>query len=233
MFSGRTTTTVSSPASVPIDLNSGKPEWRDIAPMLGIVLVCVLPMLLGGGMVVANWPDAEHAGGWAALWLGGGIVILAVFGRLVWILQGAIVREITDYQRRKAEWHDAALDKYLASDGQTTAHQISEWTYSEVDMRSVALAVLWLILEQPRSLSIERLTKGPMQLTVGHRAFKLMDMSQDGAGAYLNLLARAGIINGRGPRTAGTIAIMDPRQAALKVLAEAARNPAAIGTDEK
>ena len=100
-------------------------------------------------------------------------------------------------------------------------------------MRHVMLTALWLIVAQPKSLSIERLTKGPLQLTLGHRAYKLMDMSQDGAAAWLNLLARAGIIVGRGPRTAGTIAILDPRQAALKILTEAARNPATVAQSEE
>jgi hypothetical protein len=130
------------------------------------------------------------------------------------------------------DWHNAVLDKYIEGDGMVTAQQISEWSYSEVDMRHVALCALWLIIAQPKSLSIEKLTKGPLLLSVDHRAFKLMDMTQDGAASFLNMLARAGIIQGRGPRAAGTIAILDPRQAALKLLKEAAKNPAAIGAEE-
>lgn len=233
MLSGRTTTTVSAPATTPMDLDSGKPDWRELAPLMGLVFVLVLPTLLGGAMVVANWPEEGRASGWRALWLGGGIVLLAVFGSFIWMMRGAISREIISYQQRKDDWHYAALDKYQQSDGLVTAHQVSEWVYTEADMRHVMLTALWLIIEQPKSLSIERLTKGPLQLSLGHRAYKLMDMSQDGAAAWLNLLARAGIINGRGPRTAGTIAIMEPRQAALKILTEAARNPATLAQSEE
>jgi len=59
-----------------------------------------------------------------------------------------------------------------------------------------------------------------------------MDMSQDGAAAFLNLLAAAGVVQGRGPRVAGTVTMMEPRQAIIRVLQEAARNPQAIETPE-
>lgn len=231
MYSGRTTTTISAPATAPMDLNSGKPDWRDLGPLMGLVFILVLPTLMGGALIVGNWPH-EGSSGWSALWLGGGIVLVVVFGSFIWMLRGAISYEITSYQRRKDDWHYATLEKYQAGDGQITAHQMSEWSYTEQDMRHVALAILWLILAQPKSLSIEKLTKGPMMLNVDHRAFKLMDMTYDSATSFLNLLTRAGVISGRGPRTAGTIAILDSRQAAMKILAEASRNPAMIGSEE-
>lgn len=232
MYSGRTTTTIQAPATTPMDLNSGKPDWRELAPLMGLVFLLVLPTLMGGALIVANWPNEQRASGWSALWLGGGIVLVVVFGSFIWMLRTAITYEITSYQRRKDDWHYAAITKYEQSDGMVTAQQVSEWSYSENDMRHVALAALWLIVAQPKSLSIEKLTRGPMLLNVDHRSFKLMDMTQDGAAGFLNMLARAGIVQGRGPRSAGTINIIDPRSAALKLLKEAARNPAAIGAEE-
>lgn len=228
MLSGRTTTTVQAPAAAPIDLNSaGKPDWRELAPLFGLIMLSLLPAGAGGALVVANWPH-EGMSGWSTLWLGMGGAFLFGGGSFFWTLRGSVLSGVRGYYARVSDWHDAVLDKYIQGDGMVTAQQISEWVYTENDMRHVALAVLWLVLQQPKSLSIERLTKGPMLLNVGHRAFKMMDMSQDGAANFLNLLARSGVIVGRGPRTAGAIAIMDSRTAALKVLAEAARNPAVI-----
>lgn len=233
MLSGRTTTTVTAPAGAPIDLNSaGKPDWRELGPLFGLILVAVLPTAAGGAMVVANWPH-EGITGWQALWLALGSVLAFVGGSFVWTLRGTVLHGVKSYYARVDDWHNATLEKYMESTGEVVAHQVSEWTYTESDMRHVMLTALWLIVAQPKSLSIERLTKGPLQLTLGHRAYKLMDMSQDGAAAWLNLLARAGIINGRGPRAAGTIAIMDPRQAAIKILTEAARNPATVAQSEE
>jgi len=232
MYAGRTTTTVTAPANTPMDLNAGKPDWRELAPLMGLVFILVLPTLMGGALIVANWPSEQRASGWSALWLGGGIVLVVVFGSFIWMLRRAISYEIISYQRRKDDWHDVALRKYELSDGMITAQQISEWSYSENDMRHVALTALWLIVAQPKSLSIEKLTRGPLLLNVDHRSFKLMDMTQDGAAGFLNMLARAGIVQGRGPRSAGTINIIDPRSAALKLLKEAAKNPAAIGAED-
>lgn len=232
-YAGRTTTTVSAPAGAPMDLNTGKPDWRDLGPLMGLVFLLVLPTLIGGAMVVASWPESgARVTGWRSLWLGGGIVLIAVFGSFIIMMRRAIIREITSYQQRKDDWHYATLEKYEQGDGMITAHQMSEWSYTEHDMRHVALAALWLIIAQPKSLSIDKLTRGPLLLTVDHRAFKMLDMTQDGAASFLNMLDRAGVITGRGPRVAGAINILDPRQAALKLLKEAAKNPQALGAEE-
>jgi hypothetical protein len=181
-------------------------------------------------MVVANLPR-ESMTGWQALWLGLGAVLGFVGMSFILTLRSAVLTGIKNYYSRVQDWHYATLDKYEAGDGMVTAQQISEWSYSENDMRHVALAALWLIVAQPKSLSIEKLTRGPLLLNVDHRAFKLMDMSQDGAASFLNMLDRAGVVQGRGPRVAGSINIVDPRAAALRVLKEAAKNPAAIGAE--
>lgn len=232
MLSGRTTTTVQAPANAPVDLNTaGKPDWRELAPLFGLIMLSLLPAGAGGAMVVANWPR-EGMSGWATLWLGMGAALLFGGGSFFWTLRGSVLSGVRGYYARVNDWHNAVLDKYIEGDGMVTAQQISEWSYSDVDMRHVALAALWLIIAQPKSLSIEKLTKGPILLSVDHRAFKLMDMTQDGAASFLNMLARAGIIQGRGPRTAGSINILDPRTAALKLLKEASRNPAMIGVED-
>lgn len=229
MFSGRTTTTVTAPAAAPIDLNSaGRPDWRELGPLFGLILLAVVPTAAGGAMVVANWPR-EALSGWQALWLALGGVLAFVGGSFVWTLRGTVLHGIKSYYARVDDWHYAALTKYEEGDGQITAHQVSEWVYTEADMRHVMLAALWLIIAQPKSLSIQQLTRGPLQITLGgHRAYKVLDMSQDGAGSFLNMAARAGIIQGRDNRKAGTFLAMDPRQMALKLLTEAAKNPATV-----
>lgn len=233
MYSGRTTTTVSAPSGAPIDLNTaGKPDWRELGPMIGLTLILLLPAGAGGALIVANWPRYAGMTGWQALWLGLGAALAIGSGLFFKTLSHELMRAVRSYNDRVEMWNDAVLDKYIEGDGMVTAHQISEWSYTENDMRHVALAVLWLLLAQPKSLSIEKLTKGPILMNVGHRAFKMLDMTYDGATNFLNLLDRAGIVEGRGPRTAGTIAILDPRTAALKILAEASRNPAMIGSEE-
>lgn len=200
--------------------------------MIGLTLILLLPAGAGGALIVANWPRYSGMTGWQALWLGLGAALAIGSGLFFKTLSHEMMRSVKAYNDRVEMWNDAVLDKYIEGDGMVTAQQISEWTYAENDMRHVALAVLWLVLAQPKSLSIEKLTKGPMLMNVDHRAFKLMDMTYDGATGFLNLLTRAGVINGRGPRTAGTINIMDSRTAALKILAEASRNPAMIGSEE-
>ncbi len=152
--------------------------------------------------------------------------------KFFWPLSTTIPDTIKQYYAMVYAWHDAEITKYIEGDGMVTAQQISEWSYSEADMRHVALAALWLIVAQPKSLSIGKLTTGPMLLSIDHRAFKLMDMTQDGAAGFLNMLARAGIIQGRGPRSAGSINILDSRQAVIKLLKEASRNSAMIGAEE-
>lgn len=228
---GRTTTTVSAPASAPMDLNSGKPDWRELAPLMGLVFILVLPTMLGGAMVVANWPREEMSG-WRALWLGGGVVLVCVFGSFILMLRGAISREIISYQRRKDDWHYATLEKYEAGDGMITAQQVSEWRYNPADMRMVGALFFWLLVEQPRSPTIESLTRGPLLLNLGHRSVKIMDMTQDDAADALNLLAAAGLIAGRGPRKAGTLALTDAPQLAKRLALEAAKNPQLIVVPE-
>lgn len=232
MFAGRTTTTVQAPAAAPIDLNSaGKPDWRELAPLFGLIMLSLLPAGAGGAMVVANWPR-EGMSGWSALWLGLGAAFVFGGGSFFWTLRTSVLSGVKGYYARVSDWHYAVLDKYEAGDGQITATQISEWSYTEQDMRHIALLALWLIVEQPKSLSIEKLTKGPVLLNIDHRAFKMIDFTQDGAASFLNMLARAGIITGRGARAAGSINILDSRQAAIKLLKEAARNPATIGEEK-
>lgn len=232
MFSGRTTTTVSAPAHGPHDYNSLRPSFGQLAPLFGLALLALLPIALGGLFAYWSWPEYGEIGGLRLLGMGLGALLILAGVRFFWPLSTTIPDAIKQYYAMVYAWHDAELIKYEQGDGLITAHQVSEWSYSEADMRHVALAALWLIVAQPKSLSIEKLTRGPLLLNVGHRAFKMMDMSQDGAASFLNMLARAGVVEGRGPRSAGSINILDPRTAAMKVLAEASRNPAMISADE-
>lgn len=232
MYAGRTTTTVQAPAGAPVDLNSaGKPDWRELGPLFGLILIAVLPTAAGGAMVVANWPSAEM-GGWRALWLALGATLAFVGGSFVWTLRGAVLRGIKSYYQRVEDWHYATLDKFEQGDGMITAQQVSEWRYNPADMRMIGAAFFWLLVEQPRSLSIESLTRAPLMLRAGHRLVKIMDMSQDDAADFLNLCAAAGLIAGRGPRKAGSIVLSDTPTLAKRLALEAAKNPQLVSMPE-
>jgi len=229
---GRTTTTIQSPSGPPVDLNTaGKPDWRELGPLFGLILIAVIPTAAGGAMVVSNWPG-EALSGWQALWLALGATLAFVGGSFVWTLRTTVLSGVKGYYRRVNEWHDAVLDKYIEGDGMMTAQQVSEWRYNGADMRMVGAAFFWLLVTQPRSLSIEFLTRGPLMLNIGHRSVKMMDMSQDDASDFLNLLAASGLIAGRGPRKAGSIVLQDTPAQAKRLAAEAARNPALVTMPE-
>lgn len=231
MYSGRTTTTVSAPAHGPLDYNSLRPSFGQLAPMFGMTLLALLPIALGALLVYWSWPTYGTPSGLQVIGLAlGGLLVLAGV-KFFWPLSTTIPDAIKQYYAMVYAWHDAELEKYYQGDGTISATQISEWSYSEHDMRHVALAALWLVVAQPKSLSIEKLTRGPLLLNIDHRSFKLMDMTQDSAASFLNMLDRAGVIQGRGPRVAGSINIIDSRQAVLKLLKEASKNPAAIGVE--
>jgi hypothetical protein len=215
-----------------MDLNSGKPDWRELAPLMGLVFLLVIPAMVGGAMMVANWPSERSASGWAALWFGGGAVLVVVFGSFIWTLHKAIAREINGYIGRKEDWHYAELEKYQQGNGTVSAVQISEWTYTQTDVRHVALLYFYLMVAQPKSLSIEQLTRGGLFVRDKHRAFKMLEFTQDGAANALNLLADAGLIQGRGSRKAGAVAVLDGHRAAVQLLSTAASNPAVMSQGE-
>ena len=229
---GRTTTTVQAPAGAPVDLNSaGKPDWRELGPLFGLIILAIIPTAAGGAMVVANWPR-EGMSGWQALWAALGGTLAFVGGSFVWTLRATVLRGIKSYYQRVEDWHYATLDKFEQGDGMVTAQQVSEWRYNGADMRMIGAAFFWLLVTQPRSLSIEFLTRGPLMLNIGHRSVKMMDMSQDDAGEFLNLLAASGLIAGRGPRKAGSVVLQDTPALARRLAQEAARNPQLVTMPE-
>src|SRR5687767_12790897 len=106
MLSGRTTTTISQPAHGPMDINAGKPEWRELLPLFGIVLLALLVAALGAAGLVAAWPRTEYeVSGWR--WLGAitGAAFAWGGGTVAWSLRAAIVRSVTSWQDRLGDWH--------------------------------------------------------------------------------------------------------------------------------
>lgn len=231
MFSGRTTTTFSAPAHGPLDYNALRPSFGQLAPLFGLTLLALLPIALGGLLIYWSWPSEQEVGGLRVLGLALGALLALAGVRFFWPLSTTIPDAIQQWYAMVYAWHGAELTKYEQGDGQVVAHQVSEWTYSDADIRSILLTIGWLIVEQPKNLSIEKMTRGPLMVSVGHRAYKVLDMTQDGAASWLNMLDRAGIMQGRAPRKAGTVVAMDSRQLALKLLTEAAKNPTMIAQD--
>ena len=230
MFSGRTTTSISAPAAAPVDFNAGKPTFGELAPLFGLAMLTLLPIIVGGGLIIKAFPkEGQEIGGWQLL----GLLIGALFMFAGWSfyrsLSGTVPAAIRSYYARVDEWHRAQLDKYIEGDGQVTAVQVSEWEYSPVDPRKVAFALLAVYLSNPRSLSIDTLMKHGLWVRVGQRSFPLIKFTQDGAAEFLNLLAASGGITGRGPRTAGEITFgSDFRAVALKALRLTLDDPRAM-----
>ncbi len=233
MFSGRTTTSVSAPAAAPVDLNAGKPTFGELAPLFGLALLALLPVALGGALLNWSFPrEGRELGGWQTLGLLLGGLLIFAGGSFFRSLSGTVPAAVRDYYARINDWHYAQLAKYEAGDGQITAVQVSEWEYSPVDPRKVAFALLAVYLSQPRSLSIETLTKNGLWLRVGQRSFPLIKFTQDGASAFLNLLASSGGIAGRGPRAAGEITFHDFRSVAMLALRKTLDDPRAAAAVE-
>lgn len=226
MFSGRTTTTISQPAPGRMDYNAGKPEWRELLPLFGVALLGVVVATVGGALLIWAWPRSEYdASGWN--WLG-----LAAGGALVWAgaswfrsLRATLVRSYTSWHDRIDDWHEAELQKYKDGDGRLVAQQISEWAYNPLDLRSLLLGYIAVLATNPAKLTIEELYKNGLWLSVDHRMVKVLTFTQDSAEQFLNLMAEAKVIEGRGPRVAGRVMIAQPRDQVLRLLKTAARAP--------
>lgn len=234
MLSGRTTTTVSAPAAAPVDFNAGKPTFGELAPLFGLALLALLPIAMGGALL--NWAfpkQGQELGGWQVLGLILGGLLIFAGGSFFRSLSSTVPNAVRDYYARINDWHYAQLEKYEQGDGQITAVQVSEWEYSPIDPRKVAFALLAVYLSNPRSLSIDTLMKHGLWVRVGQRSFPLIKFTQDGAAAFLNLLAASGGITGRGPRTAGEITFgSDFRAVALKALRLTLDDPRAMAAVE-
>jgi hypothetical protein len=234
MLSGRTTTTVSAPANSPIDLNATRPTFGELAPLFGLTFLAIVPIAIG--MSLLNWSfprEGQEIGGWQLMGLLLGGLLMLGGGRFFWALGMTIPHSVQRHYARVDEWHYAVIEKFESGDGQITAVQVSEWEYSPVDPRKVAFALLAVYLSNPRSLSIDTLMKHGLWVRVGQRSFPLIKFTQDGAAAFLNLLAASGGITGRGPRTAGEITFgSDFRAVALKALRLTLDDPRAMAAVE-
>jgi hypothetical protein len=232
MFQGRTTTSIEAPARGPLDYNALKPSFGQLAPLFGLTLITLLPIGIGAVLFYVSTPGEHDISGMHIIGMTMGALFALAGVRFFWPLSATIPDAVKQYYSMVYAWHNAELDKFEASDGKISAVQVSEWTYTQTDIRHVAALAFYLMLEQPRSLSIEQLTRGGLFVRSGHRAFKLLDFTQDGAAAALDLCASAGLITGRAPRKAGQLAVVDWPTAGRKLLAQAAANPATIGSQE-
>lgn len=224
----RSVTTITAPAASPIDLNAGRPDWRELGPLFGLTLAALLPVLAGGVIVVAAWPEAGRLSGWSLLFVGfGGLLAFAGISWF-WSLRSAVLAGVTRYQARIDDWHYATLERYQDSDGQITATQVDEryWYPTRVPDMLLLFLYVWMSGKTP---TVRALCDGPLMLSAGPRSFVVGRMTQDGAEAALQLMARAGLIIDRQPRHAGKLALLDPRKAALALLTELARDPRVLG----
>lgn len=232
-YYGRTTTTVSAPAGAPVDFNAGKPDWRELAPLFGLLMLALVPVALGGALLVVSWPRQEYEmNGWRTLGIVCGGLLAFGGGSWFWTLRSAVLLGIRRYYGRVDDWHYATLQKFEESDGRVTAQQISEWHLTTHDARHVLLLLLYVYLTG-KPPTIRGLTEGPLLVKAGHRMFSLGRMTHDAATEGCELLARAGITIDRQPRHAGRLAVMDFKTAANRVLAELSRDPRALAASEE
>lgn len=226
MFSGRTTTTISQPAYGPIDINAGKPDWRELLPLFLVALLGLGVAVIGGGLLVLCWPRNEYdASGWTWLGVLTGFALIWAGFQWFWALRTTLTRSFTSWQDRIADWHHAQVTKYKEGDGKIIAQQVSEWAYNPLDLRSLLLGYVAVMATNPAKLTIDELQRNGLWLSVDHRMVKVLTFTQDSAGQFLDLMAEAKVIEGRGPRVAGRVLIAQPREQVLRLLKTAARAP--------
>lgn len=224
-YMGRQTTTFTAPANAPVDLNAGKPNWRELGPLFGVMLLTLIPVGIGGALAILAWPKYEsQMTGWSWLGIGTGALFMYGGGTVFWALRHSMVHGIRSYQLRLDDWHNAVLDKYIDGPGQVVAQQVTEWHLVTTDARHMLLLLLYVYLSNQQP-SIRTLTAGPLLVRSKHRAFSLGAMTQDQASEALDLFARCGIILDRGPKTAGKLALLDFKTAANKLLGHLATDP--------
>jgi hypothetical protein len=210
-----------------MDINeAGKPQWRELLPLFLTALLGVVVAALGGAFVVGSWPANEYeASGWRWLGVGTGLTLLWAGGSWFWAMRATLIRGVVRYQDRVDEWHWAMLEKYQDGDGRVIAQQVSEWAYNPLDLRSVLLAYAVVLVERPAALTIDSLQRDGLWIQTGHRMAKMMTFSQDSAALFLDLLAEARVIEGRGPRRAGRVLVEQPRDQLARLITLAARDP--------
>lgn len=232
-YSGRTTTTYSAPAHGPMDLNATKPQFRELAPLIGLAFLSLLPAIIGGALVIFAWPgerDYDGIGGWQALAIGAGALLCYGGGSFFWTLRRALTHGISSFYGRVDDWHYAQIAKFEESDGRVQATQVTEWHLVTTDARHMLLLLLYVYLTG-KAPSIRSLTDGPLLVRAAHRAYSLGVISQDAASEACNLLARAGILTDRAERSNGRLAMMDFRQAAQRVLVELSKDPRVLDAE--
>jgi hypothetical protein len=215
-----------------MDLNATKPQFRELAPLIGLAFLALIPAIIGGALIIAAWPRREGAGvsGWQALAIGAGALLCYGGGSFFMTLRKALTHGIMSFYGRVDDWHEAQLAKFQEGDGRHVATQVTEWHLTTTDARHMLLLLLYVYLSG-KAPSIRSLTEGPLLVRAGHRAFSLGVVSQDSAADALNLLAQSGVLVDRGQRQQGKLAVMDFKNAAQRVLAELGRDPRVLDAE--
>ncbi len=234
MLSGRTTTTVSMPAAGPMDLNeAGRPQWRELAPLFGLGFIGILIAGIGGVIMMLSRPSSVDSMG---VW---NVLGMSIGGAFAWggysmykSLHGNITHGIRRYYDRVDAWNDAQLNKFIDGDGNVIAQQISEWAYNPLDLRSLLVAYAAILASNPNRLTVDQLCQQGLWIRIEHRDMKVLTFTQDSAAEFLNMLADAKIIAGRGPRQAGQLLLDQPADQVQRLIKLAGRNPAIMATME-
>src|SRR6478736_2308253 len=94
-YMGRQTTTFTAPANAPVDLNAGKPDWRELGPLFGVMFLTLLPVVIGGALLIWAWPHTDmEISGWSLLGIGTGALFMYGGGTVFWALRYEMVHGI-------------------------------------------------------------------------------------------------------------------------------------------
>lgn len=218
-MNGRTTTRTTVPAIGPMDMNSGRPQWAELAPLFGLLLVAVLPMGVGGALIIAVWPQFEWTP-WNALgaFVGGAVVFAS--GSFFWTLRGAVVRSISSYYQRLDDYHTANLEA-LSIQPVVELEEVSEWSLRSDDPRHLllfAIGIYWQTTRRNQAAPWSVTNAKRVELHSDRGTTLLGETTEQQARQLADLLSRAGVITGRSERKAGQLAVADADELLERVI---------------
>lgn len=210
MLSGRSQTTLTAPAAPPVNLEPHL-DWRAALLHLGGAAICAL---LGFGAAqlaraALDTPFGEPDGArWLTALFAGAFAFGGAFA--AYRLLRSFLSEIESVRLRRQDWHNAALDTWYANAGQVVEETQTEWALRSDDPRHVllfAMVCYWQATRRRQAApwSIQQARR--FELHDDRGATLIGETSEDQARLFGDLLARAGIIVGRGERKAGQLAV--------------------------
>lgn len=229
MLHNREYTKVSAPAPPPVDLNDKTTPARAALLAGGMVVGAVL---FGLGVALTRLGDVgpgelRDVGGWAWLLMGAAI---AVAGGVVFGLSLVALVTLVWYElESRRTWQAQVLWERRQHLGLVTQETYRSTDLVVSDPRHVlaaAVALYWQARyrQQDRPWSVRELRR--LEVFTDRSATLIGTCSEHQARQLADVLTRAGIIAGRGPRSAGELAVTDADELLERLMPVLARLPA-------